>query len=36
LEKFEEGNTGFPFIDAGVRQLKIEGWIHHILRNAVR
>ena len=35
LEAFNAGLTGFPFIDAGVRQLKREGWIHHILRNSL-
>ena len=29
------GNTGYPFIDAGVRQLLKEGWTHHIVRNAL-
>ncbi|XP_074599491.1 circadian regulator cryptochrome [Brevipalpus obovatus] len=32
---WEEGNTGFPFIDAAMRQLVQEGWIHHAARNAV-
>lgn len=27
-----EGNTGFPIIDAGMRQLKQEGWMHNRLR----
>ena len=31
---FEYGQTGYPFIDAGMRQLRREGWIHHIVRNA--
>ena len=35
LEKFLSGRTGYPLIDAGVRQLLQEGWIHHIIRNAV-
>jgi len=35
LQAFKEGKTGYPFIDAGVRQLKKEGWIHHILRNSL-
>ena len=30
-----EGKTGFPFIDAGIRQIRIEGWTHHIVRNAI-
>ena len=32
LAMFEEAKTGYPFIDAGVRQLRTEGWIHHVLR----
>ena len=35
LSLFEEAKTGYPFIDAGVRQLRTEGWIHHVLRNAL-
>ena len=27
--------TGFPWIDACMRQLRQEGWIHHIGRNSV-
>ena len=35
LNLFLEGKTGYPFIDAGIRQLKREGWVHHIIRNAL-
>ena len=35
LEAYLAGNTGYPFIDAGIRQLKKEGWTHHIVRNAL-
>ncbi|XP_049951179.1 cryptochrome-1 [Schistocerca serialis cubense] len=35
LERWQEGETGYPFIDAAMRQLKLEGWIHHVARNAV-
>ena len=35
LAAFEDGRTGFPLIDAGIRQMKQEGWIHHIIRNAL-
>jgi len=35
LEKFCNGQTGYPLIDAGIRQLLQEGWIHHIIRNAM-
>jgi deoxyribodipyrimidine photo-lyase len=30
-----EGNTGYPFIDAGMRQLLAEGWMHNRVRMAV-
>lgn len=33
--RWKEGRTGFPFIDALMRQLKIEGWIHHLGRHMV-
>ncbi len=32
LEAWCEGETGFPIIDAGMRQLKKEGWMHNRLR----
>uniref|UniRef100_A0A1B6CJU7 Cryptochrome-1 n=1 Tax=Clastoptera arizonana TaxID=38151 RepID=A0A1B6CJU7_9HEMI len=35
LEKWSNGKTGFPFIDAVMRQLRQEGWVHHVARNAV-
>jgi cryptochrome len=35
LEAWTNGMTGFPFIDAIMRQLKQEGWIHHLGRHAV-
>lgn len=35
LKRWKEGKTGFPFIDAVMRQLLQEGWIHHVGRNAV-
>jgi len=35
LALFNDGRTGYPFIDAGIRQLKKEGWIHHVVRNAL-
>ena len=31
--KWKEGKTGFPIIDAAMRQLLSEGWLHHTLRN---
>lgn len=30
-----QGQTGYPWIDACMRQLKEEGWIHHVCRHAV-
>lgn len=35
LAAWEEGRTGYPFIDACMRQLRKEGWIHHVCRTAV-
>jgi cryptochrome len=35
LEAWTNGQTGFPFIDAIMRQLRQEGWIHHLARHAV-
>ncbi|XP_025017377.1 cryptochrome-1 isoform X2 [Tetranychus urticae] len=35
LEAWSTGKTGYPFIDAAMRQLIFEGWIHHAVRNAV-
>ena len=35
LEKWKMGQTGYPFIDAGMRQLRQEGWMHNTVRNAV-
>ncbi|KAH8280088.1 hypothetical protein KR018_007531 [Drosophila ironensis] len=35
LEKWRLGQTGFPLIDAAMRQLLAEGWLHHVLRNTV-
>lgn len=33
--RWKEGRTGFPFIDALMRQLRKEGWIHHLGRHMV-
>ena len=30
-----QGNTGFPWIDAIMTQLRNEGWIHNVSRHAV-
>lgn len=35
LKKWKAGKTGYPFIDAAMRQLVQEGWLHHVTRNAV-
>jgi len=32
LEAWMEGQTGYPFVDAGMRQLRSEGWMHNRLR----
>lgn len=32
---FQQGQTGFPWIDAIMVQLKKDGWIHHLARHAV-
>jgi deoxyribodipyrimidine photo-lyase len=35
FEAWCAGRTGFPFIDAGMRQLLAEGWMHNRVRMAV-
>ena len=35
FRRWKEGRTGFPWIDALMRQLKQEGWIHHLGRHCV-
>ena len=35
LAKWASGQTGFPWIDAIMTQLREEGWIHHFARHAV-
>ena len=32
LEAWKEGRTGFPLVDAGMRQLALEGWMHNRAR----
>lgn len=32
FERWCEGTTGFPIVDAGMRQLKTTGWMHNRLR----
>ncbi|KAK5130616.1 hypothetical protein LTR08_001875 [Meristemomyces frigidus] len=35
FQRWASGKTGFPWIDAIMRQLRHEGWIHHLARHAV-
>lgn len=35
FQRWKYGLTGFPWIDALMRQLRQEGWIHHLGRHAV-
>ncbi|KAL9126672.1 MAG: hypothetical protein Q9217_004316 [Psora testacea] len=35
FQRWKWGKTGFPWIDAVMRQLRREGWIHHLARHAV-
>lgn len=35
IKSLKKGQTGFPWIDACMRQLLYEGWIHHVCRNSV-
>jgi deoxyribodipyrimidine photo-lyase len=35
LAAWKSGRTGYPYIDAGMRQLLAEGWIHNRVRMAV-
>lgn len=35
LEAWKRGQTGVPWIDAGMRQLRAEGWMHNRVRMAV-
>ncbi|KAI1167856.1 DNA photolyase [Nemania serpens] len=35
FRRWRAGVTGFPFVDALMRQLRIEGWIHHLGRHMV-
>lgn len=34
LKRWTEGTTGFPWIDAIMTQLRLEGWIHPLARHA--
>ncbi len=35
LEAWQEGMTGYPLVDAGMRQLREEGWMHNRARMVV-
>ena len=35
LERWKQGFTGFPMVDAGMRQLAAEGWMHNRVRMIV-
>ncbi|KAI1457087.1 Cryptochrome/photolyase FAD-binding domain-containing protein [Annulohypoxylon moriforme] len=35
FQRWKLGMTGFPFVDALMRQLRAEGWIHHLGRHMV-
>lgn len=35
FQRWTHGKTGFPWIDAIMRQLREEGWIHHLARHSV-
>lgn len=35
LEAWQHGRTGFPFVDAGMRQLLATGWMHNRVRMVV-
>lgn len=35
LAAYRAGQTGFPWIDAGIRQLRYTGWCHHLMRHSL-
>ena len=35
FEAWTEGRTGYPIVDAGMRQLRAEGWVHNRVRMIV-
>ena len=35
FEAWQDGRTGYPFVDAGMRQLLAEGWMHNRVRMVV-
>jgi deoxyribodipyrimidine photo-lyase len=35
LQAWKDGETGYPIVDAGMRQLRAEGWVHNRVRMIV-
>lgn len=35
LERWQKGQTGYPFVDAGMRELWLTGWMHNRVRMVV-
>lgn len=35
IQRWRDAQTGFPWIDAAMTQLRREGWMHHLSRHAV-
>jgi deoxyribodipyrimidine photo-lyase len=35
FDAWREGRTGYPFVDAGMRQLRTQGWLHNRVRMVV-
>jgi deoxyribodipyrimidine photo-lyase len=35
LTAWQQGRTGYPLVDAGMRQLQVEGWMHNRVRMVV-
>ena len=35
LDAWQQGRTGYPLVDAGMRQLQAEGWMHNRVRLVV-
>ncbi|MCW2811116.1 MAG: deoxyribodipyrimidine photo-lyase type [Friedmanniella sp.] len=35
LQAWQQGRTGYPLVDAGMRQLRAEGWMHNRVRMVV-
>ena len=35
IKAWKEGRTGYPWIDACMKQLRQQGWLHHLARHSV-